>query len=200
VSFPGWGRQRPALAGEPSLPGLRDRADVSFSPQPPGADRPQLVAGDHSCTVTYRVRDGGRVKEYKGTLDVRIDPDGTVRIGPERGAPAGPEASLAPDGVHPARLRAVDGSPYPDLPLPLRYPVEVCRVEERSGVVVLEARCPGAIRDAAPDYSWHASAGEVEPLGDGSRARWRAAAGPAVVVCAVQSGPLDLQVGAWRRG
>ncbi|MBI5500888.1 MAG: B12-binding domain-containing radical SAM protein [Deltaproteobacteria bacterium] len=176
------GYNRPAPEGHPSAPPLRDPFDIHFDPRPAGGDG-RLEAGEHSCEVVYKLREGGEEREVRGTIHIRIDGDGNVQIGVKGGAEARRD-------------------PYPDLPLPLRYAVHVRCLADYGDAVLLEAECPAAAEAHGPSRLWYASAGRIEPLDGGVRAIWRLPddGAAATVLCAVQAAPLDLQIGTWRRG
>ncbi|MBI5487671.1 MAG: cobalamin B12-binding domain-containing protein [Deltaproteobacteria bacterium] len=202
-SYPSY--NRPAPVGQPSAPALRDPFDISFDPRPAGGDG-RLEAGQHSCEVIYKLRDGGEEREVRGKIHIRIDADGNVQIGPgpdaggagtDAGAPGEPS-----EGTEPAPLTDFSQrAPYPDLPLPLRYAVHVRCLADYGDAVLLEAECPPALAHE-PSRLWYASAGRIEPVDGGARAVWHLPddGAAATALCAVQSAPLDLQIGTWRRG
>ncbi len=173
-------------------PPLRDRFQVSFDPRPAdGSGR--LKAGGHYCTVRYRLRQGTRETTHEGTLHIRIDDNGTVKLGTS--ADGGAFLSEPPGEV-------VPGANHPELPLPLRYRVVVSELEKRPDGVVLGVDCPAAYQLGSPTFRWSASVGEIEPLEDGSQALWRYTSdeGPAVAICAVQAKAFDLQIGSFTCG
>ncbi|MBI5500071.1 MAG: cobalamin B12-binding domain-containing protein [Deltaproteobacteria bacterium] len=102
----------------------------------------------------------------------------------------------------PGGAAAPTSSLHGDLPLPLRYPVDVRCLADYGETLLLEAACPPEIAARNPSFLWYASAGSIEPLQDRAQALWRPPddGSPCVAVCAVQSVPLDLQLGTWRRG
>jgi len=170
---------------------LRDRFEVSFDPRPKDAQG-RLKGGPHNCKVRYRLRQGQSVTSHEGTLELRIDSDGTVTLAP--GA-KGDKGTM----LDPSRDRGAPDNSYPMLPLPLRYSVSVAMLERRGDVLVLGADCRAAEILGSPTYLWSTSAGEIEPLDDG-RALWRPGDHDdrAVAVCAVQCRPYDLQIGSYR--
>jgi anaerobic magnesium-protoporphyrin IX monomethyl ester cyclase len=200
----GGGYHRPPSPGETPAPELRDTYSVYYDPRPTdGSGR--LEAGHHSCTVTYRIKQGDEEKEVRGAVHLRIDADGSVQIG----VPAAPENTPVepiPDGPSEATPAepASDAAraPYPELPLSLRYAVGVRCLADYGNAVLLGAECPSGVPDESRTYLWSASAGRIEAVDGGARAVWRLPdeGGPAVALCAVQSVPFDLQLGSYRRG
>jgi hypothetical protein len=185
---------------EPRGVSARDRYLLSFDPRPrDGSGR--LEGGEHSCTVKYNVRSGSRSTVHEGTLRVFVGPDGTVQLG---GTP--PAGGAAPPGSGGLAAEAAEmdrGPAYPELPLPLRYPVDVRCLVDYGETLLLAVHCPAAIRSGgSPSYLWYASGGEIEPVQGGTRALWRLPddGSPAAAICAVQARDLDLQVGSYRRG
>jgi|GEM_PF-356253 len=162
----------------------RDVYRVRFDPRPPDGSGGRLVAGDHACTVRFTVERGAKRRVYEGTLRIRVGEDGTVQLGP------------APEPPGPGAAREVPAA------LPHRYAVHVRCLADDGDALLLEALSPAARELGPPAFRWSASAGTIEALGGGERALWRLAAdgGPAVAVCAVQTGPLDLQVATYRVG
>ncbi|MBI5491197.1 MAG: cobalamin B12-binding domain-containing protein [Deltaproteobacteria bacterium] len=177
--------------------------------------RARWIAGkEHGLqrvTAIYRLTEEGA-----GTL-VRSQSffqygDGQATAGPdEEPAPVCQEymicdcAPIYPDN----RPKSVPGGTAPpqsslhlDLPLPLRYPVDVRCLADFGETLLLQADCPTEVATANPSFLWYASAGTIEPLEDRAQALWRPPddGSPCVAVCAVQSVPLDLQLGTWRRG
>ena len=170
---------------------------VVYSPQPAdGTGR--LQAGEQSCTFSFRVRHRRRERVHSGTLRVLVEPDGMVRLS----APTGPQSSLGPEAIRRAGIRTADGETYPELPLPLRFPVDVVCRADYGDSLLLEADIPEACRNDAATWLWHASIGEIEPVNGGSTALWTLpeTGAKGVAVCAVQVVPLDMQVGTYRLG
>jgi hypothetical protein len=106
---------------------------------------------------------------------------------------------LAPGAGDPSRKAPGDEAA---LPLPLRYAVEVrCRADFGE-VLLLGVECPAAAAAGEPSFLWWVSGGRVEPAEGGESAVWHLPddGAPAVAVCAVQTGALDLQVASYRVG
>ena len=173
------------------------RLTLVYSPQPTdGTGR--LQAGDHTCTFRFPVRHRGRERTYEGSLQVHVEPDGFARIT----APSAPQSSLGTEAIRRAGIRTADGELYPDLPLPLRFPVTLSCQADYGDSILLEADIPETCRNDSVTWLWHASIGEIEPVYGGSTALWKLPESEArgVAVCAVQVAPQDLQIGTYRRG
>jgi anaerobic magnesium-protoporphyrin IX monomethyl ester cyclase len=178
---------------EPRPVATRDTFTISYDPRAAdGSGR--LDGGEHSCTVKFNLRSNGRPVVVEGTLRVVVHPDGTVQLGG------------TPDAATDAR-RQIDrtrsaAATYPELPLPLRYPVGVRCLVDYGSTLLLTADFPAARSAGATSCLWYASAGSIEPTQDGTRALWTLPedGSPAAAVVAVQAGELDLQVASYRRG
>ena len=180
----------------PAAPPLNHRHALSFDPAPAdGSGR--LVGGDHKCTVRYQIEQGERTRTYEGTIPVRVEPDGNVRLGH---APVRRRSQHA--DAEPGVLPASPLDDYPELPLPERYSATIRPVAADAGSVLLELYSPAASILGEPALDWFVSAGEIVPMDGGWRARWilEDRAAEHVAVCSVRGAPLDLQVATWRFG
>ena len=123
----------------------------------------------------------------------------------EKSVPDGVDGATRKDGARGPEAGGAAVSPsaalHHELPLPLRYVVDVRCLADYGETLLLEAKCPPEITALQPSYLWHVSAGTIEPLDGGLRALWQPPddGTPCVATCAVQSVPLDLQLGTWRR-
>ena len=159
---------------------------VEFDPRPTDGHG-GLEAGEHSCTVRFRVRNGDDERTYEGRVRVYVRFDGTVKLGPAHDARAGEVPAMRRDDP---------------LPLPHRYAVELRCLADYGDTLLLEALAPAAGSPWRLSFRWSASGGTIEPVDCGARALWRLPGdgGPATAICAVSAHATDLQVGSYRRG